>query len=395
MPSLQVVDLSEDNPEPTGVEGLFSRYRKYAQERKEGEEVQKLTNQYLQNQDKLGAWEKLQFDLMNNQEIGPTKRLETQAQLDQIHTQAMKERETIAKEAKEKKDAEKEAKTLRDEAKKEALKQKESEAILLQAGFSPEESAETSKYISPEGARHMANKKLTKTSPASKILKGTKGQEKRIDEVQEGGLKSSKLLLQAPEYLQAIENLGKKGRGVVSTVFGSIPGGQRIAEAAYNADEQTINSITKQSLLKSGDLAGLRLTDQKLRFLEAASPAPHKTYEANKAAYEIWKKQQELAVKYMEVQNELIRELKDAGAKEYPADFDLQLQERVEQAGLNDELDEIVEKAKKVESEESKVKGNKINKPKEEGKVRVRDKKTGRTGSVTPYEGMEKIYDRI
>jgi hypothetical protein len=99
MPSLQVVDLSErpaDKPEPTEVQRFISEFKQYNQNRREGDEIQKLTDSYLKNKNQEGAWEKLQFDLMNNKEIGPTKKLETQQQLNEMHKQIMENRKTQA-----------------------------------------------------------------------------------------------------------------------------------------------------------------------------------------------------------------------------------------------------------------------------------------------------------
>ena len=401
MPQLQVVDLGDDQyKNRKGIGRVFDEIQDAYKGHQERSAIDKILGEYQQNMGEAQAYEKAQLDLMRNNQIGPTKRLQIQGDLDRVqknirendkalNAQYKSEIDSLRRQKEDERKAAKETKRLQDEAVTKANKQKESRDALKIAGYSDEEADAMSEYTSPEGARALGTKKIAKDKPQG-ILKGNKGQDERINKNIESGTKSKKLLVEAPILKQAIQNLGNKGQGWKSYVS-AVPGGRAITEVAFDKDEQTINSIIKESLIKSGDLQGLRLTDYKLRYLEGASPSPYKSEEANMAAFEIWESRQKLASDTLDAQNELIKEIADSGATSLPADFDRQLEDRVEQLGLNKRLDKLVEKSKKLVDEEEPEK--KAEEPAK--KVRVRNKETGQTGSVTSYPGMEKKYDLL
>ncbi len=63
-----------------------------------------------------------------------------------------------------------------------------------------------------------------------------------------------------------------------------------------------------------------------------------------------------------------------------------------EREGVLDAMENILNRSL-IESDQEVV--NDVAKSAPEGKIRVRNKETGKTGSVTPYEGMDAKYDRI
>lgn len=83
MPSLQVVDTTRDKPEPTSVEQFFSKLGKDYREKADQAEVTNLLNKYQQNRQDANAWEDLQLGLEKSN-ISPTKRLQTQASLNDM-----------------------------------------------------------------------------------------------------------------------------------------------------------------------------------------------------------------------------------------------------------------------------------------------------------------------
>ncbi len=395
MPDLQVVHLGKPQYErPKGVAGFIGELQDAYKRREETNELDELFNQYQQNKHEEDALEDFNLNLRKSNKISPTKRLEAINEMKGIQEQVLERKKVLNTKAKELEEAARkkreEEKKLADEKEKkeaDALKKanakKESYDALKIANYSDEKAAEMSEYTSPEGARAIATKKITQEKPKP-VLKGNKGQDDRINKNVEAGLKAKKLLAEAPKLKEAIKNLGQKGQGWKSYAS-ALPGGTSITERAFDEDEQTISSIVKESLVKSGDLAGLRLTDYKLKYLETASPSPYKSEEANMAAYKLWEDRQKLSAKVLDAQNELLTELSEAGATTLPPDWDRQLEERMENLGLNKDLDNLVEKAKKVDKIDEEKKPNE--------KVRVKDKKSGRTGTVTPYDGMEKKYD--
>ena len=80
MPQVQIVDSTENKPEPTGVEEFFSKLGKSYQDQSDRAEIGKLIDEYKANREDANAWENLQLGLEESN-ISPTKRLETQATL--------------------------------------------------------------------------------------------------------------------------------------------------------------------------------------------------------------------------------------------------------------------------------------------------------------------------
>src|SRR5690348_6582129 len=83
MPSLQVVNTTQDKPEPTGVQEFFSKLGKDYKDREDRVEIGKLINEYQNNRNDANAWENLQLGLEKSN-IGPTKRIETQKYLNDM-----------------------------------------------------------------------------------------------------------------------------------------------------------------------------------------------------------------------------------------------------------------------------------------------------------------------
>lgn len=83
MPGLQVVNTTRDKPDPTQLEQFFSKLGKDYRDKQDKADVNKLLNEYQQNRQDANAWEDLQLGLEKSN-ISPTKRLETQASLNEM-----------------------------------------------------------------------------------------------------------------------------------------------------------------------------------------------------------------------------------------------------------------------------------------------------------------------
>lgn len=83
MPQIQVVDTTENKPEPSGVQEFFSNLAKSYREREEQNTIDKLINDYKSNQENANAWENLQLGLEQSS-ISPTRRLQTQQSLNEM-----------------------------------------------------------------------------------------------------------------------------------------------------------------------------------------------------------------------------------------------------------------------------------------------------------------------
>lgn len=83
MPSVQVVDLTEREPEPTGVQEFFSKLSKSYQDQSDRVEIGNILQNYKENRDDANAWEDLQLGLESST-ISPSKRLQTQQNLNEM-----------------------------------------------------------------------------------------------------------------------------------------------------------------------------------------------------------------------------------------------------------------------------------------------------------------------
>lgn len=83
MPQIQVVDTTENKPEPSGVQEFFSKLAKSYKEREEQNTIDTLINDYKNNRENANAWEDLQLGLEQST-ISPTKRLQTQESLNEM-----------------------------------------------------------------------------------------------------------------------------------------------------------------------------------------------------------------------------------------------------------------------------------------------------------------------
>lgn len=83
MPQIQVVDTTERPPEPTGVEQFFSNLGKSYRDRADRLEIDRLIEEYKTNREDANAYENLQLGLEKSN-ISPTKRLQTQQNLNEM-----------------------------------------------------------------------------------------------------------------------------------------------------------------------------------------------------------------------------------------------------------------------------------------------------------------------
>lgn len=186
--------------------------------------------------------------------------------------------------------------------------------------------------------------------------------EKIRDKNDESGNKAKQLLMNIPELRSAFERVGW---GNIGTQLAGMTAATRMAaEPFFNEAEQIIASITKDALLKSGDLTGIRLTDAKLRYMEAALPSPFKSKEANIAATDLLEKRLMLQAATLEAQDELDIEIEEEGRKLYPADYTKRLEKKLDDMGINAQWDELFKDAEGLAKEQKNE--NKDKKPTED-----------------------------
>lgn len=104
MPQVQVIDTTERSPDPTSVEKFFTRLGQQYKEREDQTQIGKIIDEYKQNREDANAWEDLQLGLEKST-ISPTKRLETQKNLNEMKKIIIQKDKSLNKQVTEKKDA--------------------------------------------------------------------------------------------------------------------------------------------------------------------------------------------------------------------------------------------------------------------------------------------------
>jgi len=111
MPQLQVVNTTRDNPEPTSIEKFFTRLGKDYKDRNDQVEIGKILQEYQTNRQDENAFENAQLKLMQST-VSPSKRLETQEQLNEIQKVIIQKKNALNSKVKSIEDAAKEEKKL-------------------------------------------------------------------------------------------------------------------------------------------------------------------------------------------------------------------------------------------------------------------------------------------
>lgn len=341
MPQVQVVDTTENQPDPTGLENFFSKLGKSYQDDRDRFEIGNLINEYKQNREDTNAWEELQLGLENST-ISPTKRLETQTELNSIRKQVIERDKALnaqakvmqkSKEAEDKKRANVE-KVIRD--------QQETEAILLGAGYDPEVASQKSKVLTPQSAKAEIDRKK-EGDEYSKL------REKSISEYVNQGLQEGE---DAEGQKFAISEARKAVNGEVTG-----PGWQAVLKHSpysqlligLTPDEAALQAANKKLLEGSKGIFGAKPTEREIfLLLNEMLPSIGKTKEANEAGIDFIEKVNEMKI----ARSAIIDELTNGGSKYVP---DLQKQVNNQMKPLQEALkNELQDAVKKYVSPESK-----------------------------------------
>lgn len=162
MPQVQVVDTTENKPEPTGVENFFSKLGKSYKDEADRVEIGKLLNEYKNNRENANAFEDLQLGLETSN-ISPSKRLETQKSLNEMRRLVIeKDKDLNAKiksqqVEKEKIDKEKKLQLEKDE--KRQAEQASVKSLYLENDYPEEEAERLSKFDTPTIAQAKVREK--------------------------------------------------------------------------------------------------------------------------------------------------------------------------------------------------------------------------------------------
>jgi len=377
MPQVQVVNqLNREegvNPAQENLQTFFSKMGKDYRDKEDRVEIGNLINQYKQNREDANAWENLQLGLEQSN-ISPTKRLQTQQSLNEMKKVITEQDKALNAQVKNAADEAKKLKTEQDDAAekqkkaqaevdKKAATTKENELILVEGGKTPEEAARLAPIVSTATARSLV--KPTKGAK-EKFEEGLAvGASKEVPELEKTIAKGADTLTN----IDRIEDLASKnlkgGKGYVKALFNT--------EAA--AEAETLGATNLDTVIKLFNPAGT-LPTAKLNWLKNTFAInPWDNLSTIKGKLNTQRTITKQGLERAKIRSQLLKKYYGNIPEDVSKEFD------AETGRILDSLQETLE-PKKASKQEA-----------PEGKVRVKDKKTGKTGSVTPYPGMESKYD--
>ncbi len=274
MPKLQVVDTTERAPEPTGVEKFFSKLGKSYKDEADRVEIGKLIDEYKTNRDDANAWENLQLGLEKSN-ISPTKRLETQKNLNEIKKTVIERDKALNAKVKSMQDQDRRNKSREALTKAGATEQQldlydaasvggETQIMkdILEdiqrkktpPGLLSDDLVDMDRGLTPKERVDRQEKRFTTQTPLvmknSESLNGLEGEERSID------------------LLNELDKSGKVGEGIHNLNINPFEGSLIIPKAA-TAEEQLFVKTVNDFTVKAKDSFGARVTNFELdRFMQ-------------------------------------------------------------------------------------------------------------------------------
>ncbi len=395
MPALRTVNLRRDDPdkpEPSGVEKFFTNLGKDYKERQDKAEIDNIISGYQQNRNDEHALEDL-FLNIEKSNAPPTKRLQAIQSIKEGQSIVAQRDKALADQARAVQKAN--APTKKTQASQpidpeqlnniqrvrqapgfaEASPSKKYQ-MLTDAGVSRENAEAETKIYAEEG----------KNQPGQEF---SKGREKAVLDYVSSSFDKYKAAQELSPVLEDVEKAisgDVQGPGVQAAIKNN-PIGQLLV--GLTPDEAALQSANKKLLGGTKSIFGSKPTEREIfLLLNSMLPSIGKTYEANKAGADFLKKYNDLELMH----GEIVDELTDGGTKYIP-DLERQVRERMKPLGdaFLGELRQEKSRQNKEEKPQNATQRSEV----PEGKIRVRDKQTGKTGTVTPYPGMEQKYDTI
>lgn len=357
--AVQPIQPAEDPVQYSGVGGFIASLTNEYKAGKDKKTFENLLNEYQQNIDDENAYEKLQLNLMKS-DISPTNRLKLQGELNQMEEGIIKKQNAFNNKVKA------HDKTMADAEKKKA-QEAESYELLLANGVEDKKARELSKVISPANAKSYGK-------PS-----GKQGEDTFEKEVKKAAAKEiAPLEKEIAAYPDIESNLNEVQDYMEKYLKGPVGYGKALIGTEAATHVETLSATNLDKVIKLFNPVG-SLPTAKLNWIKSAFAVnPKDTTSGAKGkihtAKLIAKQGRDRAQKRLN----LLKEYKGLIPKDVAEEFDK------ETIGILDALqDEYAPDTKKKEEEL----------PKE--KVRVRNKETGETGTVTLKPGWEKKYERL
>jgi hypothetical protein len=281
MPQVQTVDLTQREPEPTGVQEFFSKLGKSYKDQSDRVEIGSILEKYQKNRQNANAWEDLQLDLEKST-ISPTKRLEIQQSLNDMRKTVIERDKVLNAQVKLKAD---EAKAQADEMRKEKASQ-----ALRDAGAT-EQQINLYEAASVGGQTEVMKKILedidrTKT-PQGLLAPEVQDKDKGLTPKERVDRQEKRFTVQTPlvnenndklnglegeersiSLLEELDKTGKVGEGVHNLNINPMTGSLIIPKAG-TAEEQLFVKTVNDFTVKAKDSFGARVTNFELdRFMQ-------------------------------------------------------------------------------------------------------------------------------
>jgi hypothetical protein len=360
MPQPRVLDLGREESN-SNLESFFNTVGSHYQKKQESAALEDIYKQYLETENEEKAFKEAAVRFQTDANIGPSKRLEGMDALKQIEYGINEKKKVINAQAKEIAAA---------TEKKEEKQRKEAETyeILVNGGEDPKEAARLAKTLTPQSA-------------SARVKPVGKGGATPDDKLK------GKLAENAAKEIPELEKVIAKGRDTLTNIAdirsianNELKGPKGYVKAALNTESaskvSTLSATNLDTIIKLFNPAGT-LPQAKLQWIRQAfaiSPWDNaSTIEGKLKTQEIITNQ---SIDRAQERKKLLRQYAGDIPEDVVKEFDKETGNIID--ALKDELAPQEEKKKAPE-----------------GKVRVKDKKTGQSGSVTPYEGMESKYDII
>ena len=150
-------------------------------------------------------------------------------------------------------------------------------------------------------------------------------------------------------------------------------------------DEAALQAANKKILGGAKGIFGSKPTEREIfLLLNGMLPSIGKTREANLAGLDILEKANDLTILY----SDLVDKITEGGTK-YVPNIESQVNERMKPI-IGQFKEQLVQANNNFNAPNQE---NKNSKP--ESKIRVKNRKTGQVGTITPFEGMDAKYERI
>lgn len=285
MPQVQFVDSSPG--EPRGIDQFFANLQQAAVNRADRMELEPLLREYQQNINDENAYEKLQLGLMRSN-VSPSKRLQTQQQLNQMQQSILNNRKALNEQAK---------------AKQQTIQKEQNTERLRRAGAT-EDQIELYNAASVGGETKVMQDILEdisrKKTPPEIEGRDLTDFDQGLTPKERVARQESRFKLQTPliaknseslnasiaegdslKYLQSLDASGKVGQGISNLNINPFTGSLILPKAA-TAEEQAFVKTINDFTVKAKDSFGARVTNFELdRFMQrlptlANSPAGRK-----------------------------------------------------------------------------------------------------------------------